>query len=48
MSDRGKVTPSHTQRAAIIYVRQSSAAQVERVLSPGRGRRGQLRHPTLA
>jgi DNA invertase Pin-like site-specific DNA recombinase len=29
MSDPGKVHPSHTQRAAIIYVRQSSAAQVE-------------------
>ena len=29
MSDPGTVHPSHTQRAAIIYVRQSSAAQVE-------------------
>src|SRR5713101_7453938 len=29
MSDPGKVKPSHTQRAAIIYVRQSSASQVE-------------------
>ena len=29
MSDAAKVQPSHTQRAAVIYVRQSSAAQVE-------------------
>ena len=29
MSDAAKVKPSHTQRAAVIYVRQSSAAQVE-------------------
>src|SRR5215475_6105256 len=29
MSELGKVKPTHTQRAAIIYVRQSSAAQVE-------------------
>ncbi len=29
MSDLGKVKPGHTQRAAIIYVRQSSASQVE-------------------
>jgi DNA invertase Pin-like site-specific DNA recombinase len=29
MSDAGKVTPSHTHRAAVIYVRQSSSAQVE-------------------
>jgi DNA invertase Pin-like site-specific DNA recombinase len=29
MSDTSKVTPSHTHRAAVIYVRQSSAAQVE-------------------
>jgi DNA invertase Pin-like site-specific DNA recombinase len=29
MSELGKVKPSHTQRAAIVYVRQSSAAQVE-------------------
>jgi DNA invertase Pin-like site-specific DNA recombinase len=29
MSDTGKVTPSHTHRAAVIYVRQSSSAQVE-------------------
>ncbi len=30
MSDPSKVTPSHTHRAAVIYVRQSSSAQVER------------------
>jgi DNA invertase Pin-like site-specific DNA recombinase len=29
MSDPGKVKPTHTHRAAIIYVRQSSTAQVE-------------------
>lgn len=29
MSDASKVTPSHTHRAAVIYVRQSSSAQVE-------------------
>jgi DNA invertase Pin-like site-specific DNA recombinase len=29
MSDASKVTSSHTQRAAVIYVRQSSSAQVE-------------------
>jgi DNA invertase Pin-like site-specific DNA recombinase len=29
MSELGKVKPTHRQRAAIIYVRQSSAAQVE-------------------
>ena len=29
MSDTSKVTPSHTHRAAVIYVRQSSSAQVE-------------------
>jgi DNA invertase Pin-like site-specific DNA recombinase len=29
MSDVSKVTPSHTHRAAVIYVRQSSSAQVE-------------------
>jgi DNA invertase Pin-like site-specific DNA recombinase len=29
MSDASKVTPSHTQRAAVIYIRQSSSAQVE-------------------
>jgi DNA invertase Pin-like site-specific DNA recombinase len=30
MSDAGKVTPSHRHRAAVVYVRQSSATQVER------------------
>jgi DNA invertase Pin-like site-specific DNA recombinase len=29
MSDARKITPSHTPRAAVIYVRQSSSAQVE-------------------
>jgi DNA invertase Pin-like site-specific DNA recombinase len=29
MSDSSKVTPSHTQRAAFVYIRQSSPAQVE-------------------
>ena len=29
MSDTSKVKPTHTQRAAVIYVRQSSPAQVE-------------------
>jgi DNA invertase Pin-like site-specific DNA recombinase len=29
MSDTSKVTPSHTHRAAVIYVRQSSSAQVD-------------------
>jgi DNA invertase Pin-like site-specific DNA recombinase len=29
MTDLGKVKPTHTQRAAIVYVRQSSASQVE-------------------
>ena len=29
MSDASKVTPSHTHRAAVVYVRQSSSAQVE-------------------
>lgn len=29
MSDASKVTPNHTHRAAVIYVRQSSSAQVE-------------------
>jgi len=29
MSDTSKVMPSHTHRAAVIYVRQSSSAQVE-------------------
>jgi DNA invertase Pin-like site-specific DNA recombinase len=29
MSELGKIKPTHRQRAAIIYVRQSSAAQVE-------------------
>jgi DNA invertase Pin-like site-specific DNA recombinase len=29
MSDASKVTSSHTHRAAVIYVRQSSSAQVE-------------------
>ena len=29
MSDIGKVKPSHTQRAAFVYIRQSSPAQVE-------------------
>jgi DNA invertase Pin-like site-specific DNA recombinase len=29
MSDTSKVTPNHTHRAAVIYVRQSSSAQVE-------------------
>lgn len=29
MSDASKVTPSHTHRAAVIYIRQSSSAQVE-------------------
>ena len=29
MSDATKIKPSHTQRAAVIYVRQSSSAQVE-------------------
>jgi DNA invertase Pin-like site-specific DNA recombinase len=28
MSDHAKVTPSHTSRAALVYLRQSSAAQV--------------------
>ena len=30
MSELGKVTPSHLHRPAIVYVRQSSLAQVER------------------
>ncbi len=30
MSDLAKVKPAHTHRAAVIYVRQSSASQVER------------------
>jgi DNA invertase Pin-like site-specific DNA recombinase len=30
MTDAGKVTPSHRHRAAVVYVRQSSATQVER------------------
>ena len=29
MIDPAKITPSHTQRAALVYVRQSSLAQVE-------------------
>jgi DNA invertase Pin-like site-specific DNA recombinase len=29
MTDLGKVRPSHTQRSAIVYIRQSSASQVE-------------------
>jgi DNA invertase Pin-like site-specific DNA recombinase len=29
MSDFSKVKPSHTQRAAFVYIRQSSPAQVE-------------------
>lgn len=29
MTDPAKVTPAHTQRAALVYVRQSSLAQVE-------------------
>ena len=29
MSDTSKVRPTHTQRAAVIYVRQSNPAQVE-------------------
>src|SRR6266567_657830 len=29
MNDLAKVKPSHTQRAAVVYLRQSSAAQVE-------------------
>ena len=29
MSDVSKVTPRHTHRAAVVYVRQSSSAQVE-------------------
>ena len=29
MSDFTKVKPSHTQRAAIVYIRQSTPAQVE-------------------
>src|SRR5258708_4617242 len=29
MSDASKVTPRHTHRAAVVYVRQSSSAQVE-------------------
>ncbi len=30
MSDSGKITSSHLSRAAVIYVRQSTLAQVER------------------
>ena len=29
MSERAKITPSHLARQAIVYLRQSSAAQVE-------------------
>src|SRR3989442_12183456 len=29
MSDLAKVKPAHTHRAAVVYVRQSSASQVE-------------------
>ena len=29
MNDFNKVRPSHTQRAAFVYIRQSSPAQVE-------------------
>jgi len=29
MNERGKITPSHLARQAIVYLRQSSAAQVE-------------------
>jgi len=29
MNERGKITPSHLSRYAIVYLRQSSAAQVE-------------------
>ena len=29
MNDSSKVKPNHTQRAAIVYIRQSSPAQVE-------------------
>jgi hypothetical protein len=30
MSEPGKITASHLSRAAVIYVRQSTLAQVER------------------
>src|SRR5215208_7824517 len=30
MSDRGKITEAHRRRRAVVYVRQSSLAQVER------------------
>jgi DNA invertase Pin-like site-specific DNA recombinase len=30
MSERSKVTPTHLRRAAVVYVRQSSASQLER------------------
>ncbi|CDH45173.1 recombinase family protein [Candidatus Contendibacter odensensis] len=29
MSDHGKISPVHLRRAALVYIRQSSAAQVE-------------------
>jgi hypothetical protein len=29
MNERAKITPSHLSRQAIVYLRQSSAAQVE-------------------
>ena len=30
MSDRGKITDAHRRRRAVVYVRQSTLAQVER------------------
>ena len=30
MSDRGKITEAHRRRRAVVYVRQSTLAQVER------------------
>ena len=30
MTDNTKIKPAHLQRAAFVYVRQSTAAQVER------------------
>ena len=42
MSDSGKITGSHRSRAAVIYVRQSTLAQLERntesTASPAAGR----------
>lgn len=34
MNDFSKVKPSHTQRAAFVYIRQSSPSQVDTTVSP--------------